>query len=58
MKTFLIAEMNYDKEASEALRNHIIALRDAALTSGHMEWAVTLSHTVAFMATAIEEMYR
>lgn len=53
-----IAETDYDKEDCETLRNHIILLRDAALDSGHMEWTVTLSHAIAFMRVAIDNMWK
>jgi hypothetical protein len=36
------------------LREEMIELRDEALAQGDMNWAVKLSHVVAFMANAIE----
>lgn len=57
-KRFLIAGVDYDKETAESLRQQIIDLRDTALKAGYMEWTVMLSHCVAFLAKAIEEMWK
>lgn len=52
-----IAEMDYAKGDAENLRNRVIALRSAALEQDDFENSVMLSHVVAFMAVAIEQMY-
>jgi hypothetical protein len=57
VKTYRIAEMDYDLKSSNDLRDKMIELRDAALKQGNMEWAVTLSHVIAFMMVAIDEMF-
>jgi hypothetical protein len=46
-----------DKEGAVELREAMIKLRDGALEQGDFQWAVTLSHVVAFMANAIEEIW-
>lgn len=51
-----VAEFPYDRQASLDLRNAIIELRDEALKQGDFEWAVKLSHVVAWMAVAIEKL--
>jgi hypothetical protein len=56
-KVLKAAEMDYSKQDSEALRQEMIELRNAALEQGDLEWSVKLSHTVAWMAVAIEEIY-
>ena len=58
MKSYRIADMDYFKSDTEELRNEVIALRDEALKQGDMYWAITLSHVIAFMAVALEEMYK
>lgn len=50
------AEMTYDVEASEGLRQELIKLRDEALGAAEFGPAIVLSHTVAWMAKAIEVM--
>jgi hypothetical protein len=50
-------EHNYSKADSEALRETVIKLRDEALLQNDFEWAVKLSHVVAWMASAIEIVY-
>ncbi|MQX96109.1 hypothetical protein GHK03_07845 [Sinorhizobium medicae] len=40
----------------EALREEVIALRDEALRQDDFEWAVKLSHVVAWMAEAMQEL--
>jgi hypothetical protein len=56
-KPIKAAAMYYDRKESLALRDNIIQLRDAALTGGHMEWAVLLSHTIAWMKVLIDERW-
>lgn len=46
-----------DRAGAVALREEMIELRDGALAQNDFQWAVTLSHVVAFMANAIEEVY-
>ena len=58
MKTIKAAEMDYAKEDSEELRKEMIFLRDEALKQGDMEWSIKLSHVVAWMAVAMEEIYK
>ena len=48
----------YDREKSLGLRETVIELRDAALSGGHMEWAVALSHVIAWMAIVIDERWK
>jgi hypothetical protein len=52
-----VADMDYDRQHSMALRDNVIQLRDSALSGGYMEWAVSLSHTIAWMAVVIEERW-
>lgn len=40
----------------EALREEVIALRDEALRQDDFEWAVKLSHVVAWMPEAMQEV--
>lgn len=49
-----VAEMKYGREESMALRENIIQLRDSALSGGRMEWAVQLSHAIAWMQYFID----
>lgn len=49
--------MDYGREESMNLRGTIIQLRDTALTNGCMEWAVVLSHVIAWMAVVIDEKW-
>ncbi len=52
-----IAEMEYGYSEAEDLRAAIIKLRDEALKQGDFTNAVLLSHAIAFMHAAIEELY-
>ncbi len=56
-RTITIAEMEYSADAAENLRCEVIKLRDIALKRGDFITAVLLSHTIAFMHVAIQEMY-
>ena len=51
-----VIEFPYDRKASLDLRNAVVELRDEVLTRGDFEWAVKLSHVVAWMAVAIEKL--
>jgi hypothetical protein len=57
MKTIGFGDTEIDKEGAEELREEMIELRDEALAQGDMNWAVRLSHVVAFMANAITEIW-
>lgn len=48
---------SYDREKSLELREGLIQLRDTALDHGYMEWAVMLSHVIAWMAQTIDERW-
>lgn len=50
-------ETAYSREDAEAIRKDLIGLRDKMLGQGEMTLAVGLSHAVAFMARAIEEIW-
>lgn len=41
--------VDYSPEGVESVRQGLIQLRDAALDQGEMEWAVLLSHTIAYL---------
>lgn len=56
MKTFEMDDMIYDRESVGELRENLIQLRDSALSSGNMEWAVMLSHTIVVMSRVVEEL--
>jgi hypothetical protein len=56
MKPFLIDDQLLDADAIEGLRENLIQLRDAALTAGQMDWAVSLSLSIAVFAKLIEAM--
>lgn len=50
------AEMTYDVETSEDLRQELIKLRDKSLKANEFHDTIVLSHTIAWMAKAIEVM--
>lgn len=50
-------ETSFTVDDANELREEVIQLRDAALKEGHMAWAVSLSHVVAFMAVARQEIW-
>lgn len=50
-------ETEYGSEDVDKMRVGLITLRDAALDAAMMEWAVSLSHTIAFLAVAREEIW-
>jgi hypothetical protein len=50
-------ETAYSRQDAEELRNDLITLRDEALRLGAIDMAVKLSHAIAFMARAIEEIW-
>jgi hypothetical protein len=50
-------ETSYTREDAEAMRLGLITLRDAALDAAMFEWAVSLSHTIAFLAVASDEIW-
>lgn len=52
-----VCEIDYNRESSLELRELIIQLRNSALDSGNMEWAVQLSHVIAWMAVVIDERW-
>lgn len=52
-----VGDTDYNRESSLELREFIIQLRDSALEGGHMEWAVSLSHVIAWMAVTIDEKW-
>jgi hypothetical protein len=49
--------MAYDRASSQELRSKVIELRDEALKQNDFEWAVNLSHVIAWMACAIDVIY-
>lgn len=51
------AEDQYDREKSEGIREVIIQLRDNALAAGKFDWAVALSHGIAWMAVVMDERW-
>lgn len=46
----------YTAAQGEGMREEMIKLRDHALEQASFEWAVTLSHVIAFMAQSIERL--
>jgi len=40
----------YTREGVEDIRQQVIKLRDSALEQADFWWAVTLSHTIAYLA--------
>jgi hypothetical protein len=56
-RPLIVGDIEYNKEESLALREEIIVLRDEALKQAEFEWAVKLSHVVAWMAIIIEERF-
>lgn len=56
-KTIGRGDTTFDKDNAIALREDIITLRDAALQTEAADWAVTLSHCVAFMHHAIQYIW-
>lgn len=51
------ADVKYDREKSEGIRKVLIQLRDNALMANKFEWAVALSHAVAWMAVVMDERW-
>lgn len=51
-------DTSFTAEDVEELRTGLIELRDSALGAGIFEWAVQLSHTIAFMAVAKRELFK
>jgi hypothetical protein len=49
--------MAYDRASSQELRSKLIELRDEALKQADFEWAVNLSHVIAWMACVIDIVY-
>lgn len=56
MKPQVIDEIVYNKEFAGSLRESCITLRDAALSAGRFDWAVSLSHVIAFITVMSEEL--
>ena len=50
-------ETSYNREDAERLRSSLIELRDGALEAAAFDWAVSLSHSIAFMAVAIAAIW-
>lgn len=46
----------YNKEFANSLRESCIVLRDAALSASNFDWAVSLSHVIAFITVMSEEL--
>lgn len=46
----------YTAAQGEGLREDVITLRNYALEQSDFDWAVLLSHVIAFMAQSIEQL--
>lgn len=56
-KTIGSGDTSYTMEDVEKMREGLITLRDAALKAAMFDWAVSLSHTIAFLAVARDEIW-